>query len=225
MPSRHIHKPCALPFKNYNVAAQTLVPPQPSLSWDDIIKYAFIAGFNLLCNTQSDVHLKVWAKLASCLLMDQHFKMLQAEEEIVWLNIEIPCLTTFIHDEETFLLKQEEKLQRVNFPLSHQVHLQCLKFIQYNNLHISKLCKLSCMQGFSGNINPRTRMESALVQTQPHTDVQQAQCDLLTQEAAAVQDHIEEAGEKEAEEEEEDMLAGAEVIDAFCVVVKGLPHF
>ena len=77
------------------------------------------------------------------------------------------------------------------------------------------------MQGFSGNISPGTSTKSALYQTleQPRANVQQAHHDLLTQEA--VQDHMEEAGE---EEEEKDVLAGAEVIDAFCVVVEG-PYF
>ena len=152
--------------------------------------------------------------------------MLQAEEEIIWLNIEIPHLTTFICDEEKFLLQQEEKLQQAKSPLSHQVCVWHLKFTRYNNLHVSRLCKLSCMQGFSGNISPGTSTKSALCQTleQPRADVQQAHHDLLTQEA--VQDHMEESGEEEEEEEEEekDVLAGAEVIDAFCVVVEG-PYF
>ncbi|EDQ98473.1 uncharacterized protein LACBIDRAFT_335934 [Laccaria bicolor S238N-H82] len=40
-------------------------------------------------NMHSDVCLKVWAKPASRILMDQHFKLKRAREEILWLNIEI----------------------------------------------------------------------------------------------------------------------------------------
>ena len=203
-------------LQNYNVAAHALVPPRPPLSWDDVVEYAFLADFDLLSDTRSDVRLKVWAKPASRLLMDQHFKMLRAQEEIVRLNVEIPRLTTFIRDEETFLLQQEGKLQEADSPLSHQVRLRRLQFIRSNDLHVSRLCKLSRMQGFSGNITPGTSVES---RTQPPTDVQ-IHHDLSTRES--VQEHTVE--EQEAQDEDEEELAGAEVVDAFCVVTEG-PDF
>ena len=77
-------------LQNYNVAAQALVPPRPPLSWDDVVEYAFLADFDLLSDTRSDVRLKVWAKPASRILMDQHFKLKRAREEILRLNVEIP---------------------------------------------------------------------------------------------------------------------------------------
>ena len=77
------------------------------MSWDNIVKYAFLADFDLLSNTRSDVCLKVWAKPASQALMDQHFKMERAREKITRLNIEIPRLTIYIRDEEAFLLQRE----------------------------------------------------------------------------------------------------------------------
>ena len=179
---------------NYNIAAQTLVPPWPPLSWDDVIEYAFLANSDLLSNIQSDVHLKVWAKPASHLLMDQYFKMLQAEEEIFQLNIKIPHLTMLWE----------------NIPIAPQVYL-----IQW--FACKYVIQAQPLPGFSSNINPRT---SALHTQLLHTDVQQVQPhDLLTWEA--VQDHTvhtEEVGE------EEDVLAGAEVVDTFCVAVEG-PRF
>ena len=72
------------------------------------------------------------------------------------------------------------------------------------------------MQGFSGNITPGTSVES---RTQPPTDVQ-IHHDLSTRES--VQEHTVE--EQEAQDEDEEELAGAEVVDAFCVVTEG-PDF
>ena len=73
------------------------------------MEYAFLSDFDLLSDTRSDVRLKIWAKPASQ-VMDQYFKMERAREEIARLNIEIPRLTTYICDEEAFLLQHEESL-------------------------------------------------------------------------------------------------------------------
>jgi hypothetical protein len=116
-------------LQNYNVAAQALAPPRPALSWDDVVEYAFLADFDLLSDTRSDVRLRVWAKPASRILMDQHFKMERAREEIVRLNVEVPRLTTYIRDEEAFLLQQEELLSQSDPPLSRQLRLRRLKLI------------------------------------------------------------------------------------------------
>ena len=128
---------------NYNIAAQALVPPRPPLSMDDVVEYAFLADFDLLSDTCSDVRLRVWAKPASRVLMDQYFKMERAREEITRLNVEIPRLTTYIRDEEVFLLQQEEILSESNPPLSRQLRLRRLKLIRTNDLHFRRLNKLA----------------------------------------------------------------------------------
>jgi hypothetical protein len=116
-------------LQNYNVAAQALVPPRPALSWDDVMEYAFLADFDLLSDTRSDVRLRVWAKPASRVLMDQCFKMERAREEIARLNVEIPRVTTYIRDEEAFLLQQEQILSESDPPLSCQLRMRRLKLI------------------------------------------------------------------------------------------------
>jgi hypothetical protein len=93
------------------------------------MEYTFLSDFDLLSDMHSDVRLKIWAKPASWVLMDQHFKMEQAREEIARLNVEIPWLTTYICDKETFLLQHEESLQETDPPLSHQLCLHHLKLI------------------------------------------------------------------------------------------------
>ncbi|KAG2050472.1 hypothetical protein BDR06DRAFT_891721, partial [Suillus hirtellus] len=42
--SATIHKA----LDKYNTAAHTVSPPQATLSWEDVVEYAFVADFNLL---------------------------------------------------------------------------------------------------------------------------------------------------------------------------------
>ena len=193
-------------LQNYNAAAQALVPPRPPLSWDDVVEYAFLANFDLLSDTRVDVHLKIWAKPASRILMDQHFKMKRAREEILRLNVEIPRLVTYIRDEEAFLLQQEELLSETDPPLSRQLRLRRLKLIRSNDLHIHRFNKLASLPGFSSSINPSTSVNAtALHHTNNDTHDRNAAQELF-------------AGEEEEEEEEEQ---AAEVADALCLVVEG----
>ena len=193
-------------LQNYNVAAQALVPPRPPLSWDNVLEYVFLADFDLLSDTRSDVRLKVWAKPASRILMDQHFKLKRAREEILRLNVEIPRLMTYIRDEEAFLLQQEDLLSETDPPLSCQLRLRRLKLIRSNDLHIHRLNRLASMPGFSGSINPGTSINAAALHL----------TDNDTRDRNAPQEPF--AGEEEEEEEEEQ---AAEVADALCLVVEG----
>ena len=134
--------------------------------------------------------------------------MERAQEEITWLNVEIPRLTTYIRDEEEFLLQQEELLLVTDPPLSRQLHLCRFKLIRSNDLHIRRLTKLTSLPGFRGKIEPGTSVEAAL---------HHGENDAHNREAA--QEH---AGGDEEEEGEADEQEGAEVADAFCLVAEGL---
>ncbi|RDB14988.1 hypothetical protein Hypma_016140 [Hypsizygus marmoreus] len=94
-------------LEKYNIAAKALSPSCPELSWDMVVEYAFLADFDLLSDTREDVCECPWATPAARILMDQHFKILRAHEEIKRLNIEIPRLVTYIRDEEAFLKERE----------------------------------------------------------------------------------------------------------------------
>lgn len=195
---------------NYNVAAQALVPPRAPLSWDDIVEYAFLADFDLLSDTRSDIRLKVWAKPASRVLMDQHFKMERAREEIIRLNIEIPRLTTYIRDEEAFLLQREQYLLEIDSSLSKQLRVRRLKLTRYNDLHIRRLQKLAALPGFCGNITPGTALNNtADRQADSHS-------------RPAQREH---SGAEGNEEDEGDSSEGDEgdndVVDALCLVIEG----
>ncbi|KAG6824531.1 hypothetical protein H0H92_006579, partial [Tricholoma furcatifolium] len=73
----------------YNDAAALMSPPRASLSWNEIVEYAFLADFDLLRDTRQDVSERPWARPSARLAMDQYFKIERAHEEIYRLNIEI----------------------------------------------------------------------------------------------------------------------------------------
>ena len=72
-----------------------LVPPQQVLDWDQVVKYTFLSDFDLLCDACQDIRRKPWATPAAHLAIDQAFKLERAEEEIAWLNIEVPHLNLY----------------------------------------------------------------------------------------------------------------------------------
>ncbi|KAJ7862383.1 hypothetical protein B0H14DRAFT_3084658 [Mycena olivaceomarginata] len=94
----------------YNEAAGALNPPMPSITWEQVVEYAFLADFDILQDTRAEVQSKPWTRPAYQLAMDRYFKILRAREEIKRLNVEIPRVVTWIRDENRFLHKMERIL-------------------------------------------------------------------------------------------------------------------
>ena len=66
-----------------------LFPPRPTLDWDQVVEYTFLADFDLLRDTRQDIRTCPWATPAACLAMDSYFKVLWAAEEIQCLNVHV----------------------------------------------------------------------------------------------------------------------------------------
>ncbi|KAF9037083.1 hypothetical protein BJ165DRAFT_1353764, partial [Panaeolus papilionaceus] len=147
-------------LERYNAAASALNPPKPHLAWDSVVEYAFLADFDLLSETRSDIRERAWAKAASRALLDQYFKIKRAREEIQRLNVEIPRLVTFIRDEEALLLGKEKELLPHKPALAHQIRQKRLALEQLNDVHLRKLQKLSLLPGFTGSISPGVSREN-----------------------------------------------------------------
>lgn len=139
----------------YNEAAQATSLPKPTLSWEEVIEYAFLADFDLLREGREDIRGELWAKPAGRAAMDQHFKLLHADEEIQRLNVEIRRLVTYMTDEEAFLSREEGRLREEGKNgIAHQVGLVRMERAQFTVLHMSRLVKLSKEPGFTGDILP-----------------------------------------------------------------------
>ncbi|KAF7337160.1 hypothetical protein MVEN_02154000 [Mycena venus] len=124
----------------YNEIAEAMTPPKPTLDWEEVVET--FGG-------------EPWAQPAGQAAMDQHFKLLHAEEEIVRLNVEICRLVTFMKDEEAFLSHEERRLQAEGKEgLAIQVGLVRMERGRFTDLHMLRLVKLSKDPGFTGNILP-----------------------------------------------------------------------
>ncbi|KAJ7729134.1 hypothetical protein B0H16DRAFT_1330589 [Mycena metata] len=131
-------------LERYNEAAAAMTPPRTQLSWEQIVDYAFLADFDLLRDGREDIRGEPWAQPAGRLAMDQHFKLLRADEEIARLNLEIPRLVTHMADEDRFLIYHERRLTREGNPaLAHQVAAHRMERGRFNALHMERLVKLS----------------------------------------------------------------------------------
>ncbi|KAJ7871910.1 hypothetical protein B0H13DRAFT_2236318 [Mycena leptocephala] len=142
-------------IERYNEQAAAMDPLKPMVDWDEVVEYAFIADFDLLREGREDIRGELWAQPAGRRAMDQHFKLLRANEEIVRLNLEICRLVTYMVDEEAFLSREEERLRAVGMEgLAVQVGLLCMERGWFTDLHMSRLVKLSKVPGFTGSILP-----------------------------------------------------------------------
>ncbi|KAJ7433562.1 hypothetical protein FB451DRAFT_1345086 [Mycena latifolia] len=132
----------------YNAAAAALDVPHEALSWEEVVDYTFLSDFDLLHLARTDILSKGWAQPAGREAMDQYFKQLRTDEEIKRLNIEIPCLITYMRDEDTFLERQEAEA------FAHQVFVYRMRQGRFNDGHRFRFIKLADLPGFSGSITP-----------------------------------------------------------------------
>ncbi|KAJ7362727.1 hypothetical protein DFH08DRAFT_799747 [Mycena albidolilacea] len=138
-----------------HLTAVMLFPARMPPSWEQIVDYAFLADFDLLREVREDIRSEPWAQPAECLAMDQHHKLLRADEEIARLNLEIPCHITYMVDEERFLIHHEGWLQAEgNWALEHQVRVQRVDRSRLNSVHMERLTKLSKEEGFMASLSP-----------------------------------------------------------------------
>ncbi|KAJ7736214.1 hypothetical protein DFH07DRAFT_870697 [Mycena maculata] len=137
----------------YNEAAEAMTPPKPTLNWEEVMEYAFLVDLDLLHEGREDIRGELWAQPAGRAAMDQHFKLLRADKEIIRLNVEIHCFITYMVDEEAFIIREEGHLREEGMAeLAHQVCLVRMEHARFTPIHMSQLVKLSKVPGFTGNI-------------------------------------------------------------------------
>ncbi|KIJ58076.1 hypothetical protein HYDPIDRAFT_70496, partial [Hydnomerulius pinastri MD-312] len=135
---------------NYNTAAKALSPPRRTLSFDEVVEYAFLSDFDLLRDACQDVSQQPWASPTAHLAMDTYFKMKHAEEEIIRLNIEIQHLVTYLHDTDNYLGLCEAQLRPAHPALAYQVtHHQNIRQCFYSH-HYEVLAKIAKLRDFTG---------------------------------------------------------------------------
>jgi hypothetical protein len=144
----------------YNTAAFALEPPAPSLTWDQVVEYTFLADFDFLRATDGELLNKPWSRPAYCLAMDSYFKILRAQEEIVCLNIEICRLVTWINDEDQFFQNCElELVESGDSKMAVLVRRYRMERGHSDIHHMKRFWRLAKTPGFTGTLVPGVSCE------------------------------------------------------------------
>ncbi|KAJ7220952.1 hypothetical protein C8J57DRAFT_1440381 [Mycena rebaudengoi] len=111
---KHIAKALQARSQAVRSALASLATPARKLSWSEV-------DFDLLRNPEELAEIQPWAVPASHEIMDAHFKIEQACEEILRLNIEIRRVVTKIRDERVFLLEKEAEVRQTDPGLAFMI--------------------------------------------------------------------------------------------------------
>ncbi|KAG6809956.1 hypothetical protein H0H92_013921 [Tricholoma furcatifolium] len=207
-------------LNHYNAAASRLSPPRPPLTWDEVVDYVFLADFDLLRDCRQNVSERPWARPAARALLDCHFRIERAREEVERLNVEIKRVVTHMRDEEDFLLAKEEDLATTHPELSYQVRLHREERTRYYDSHRQKFQQLARNPNFSGDLSPGKPLDKTLLEgacSRMNVDSRHTPATPLRPEVA--QDLEVEA--EEGEDDNESVSALAEALDAIAVTSGG----
>ncbi|KAG2117740.1 hypothetical protein DEU56DRAFT_874074 [Suillus clintonianus] len=141
----------------YNKYASQLNPPRPPLQWEQIVDYSFLAEFDLLRETGTEIQTKCWANPSYRHASTQHLAHQRAKEEIRRLNVEVGRLCTKIRDNALDYPRAIAQLELDNPPLA--AHLQCWwQWLRSaNGRHLWRIDQILRLPGYSGPMSPGTR--------------------------------------------------------------------
>ncbi|KAJ7017224.1 hypothetical protein C8F04DRAFT_1215155 [Mycena alexandri] len=204
-------------LKTYNSAASSLAPPGRTLSWSEVVEYAFLADFDLLRDPEKVGEVREWATPAARLLLDQYFRIERAREEITQCNVEIRRLVTYIRDARAILVSVETNLQGSNPGLAWCVRRHRLQREQYNEVHMKRLSTFAKKAGasFTGTLQPGVRVQkpsTATGRSEPMEDVVGPESNISREalkemEAQAVEDEEKDIDDYVGERAEGEQLA------------------
>jgi hypothetical protein len=136
-----------------NLAGSKLNPPKPKIEPSRLMEAAFISDFEMLGDLSGDIRTKPWASPAGRVALDQYYRILQAREELVRLNIEIRRLVTYMADEKDYVTKVCDGLiADGKSSLAYHVNAHYLRRARSNKNHMDNLNKLATNPSFSGSL-------------------------------------------------------------------------
>ncbi|KAG1719238.1 hypothetical protein EDB19DRAFT_1898796 [Suillus lakei] len=135
--------------------ALTPEPSSPPLQWEQIVDYSFLAEFDLLRKTGTEIQTKRWANPSYRHASTQHLAHQRAKEEIRRLNVEVGRLCTKIRDDALDYPRAIAQLELDNPPLAAhlQRRWQWLRSANGQPFGIDQILRLP---GYSGPMSPGT---------------------------------------------------------------------
>ncbi|KAI0039816.1 hypothetical protein FA95DRAFT_1503682 [Auriscalpium vulgare] len=136
----------------YNELALLQSPPRPTFKYEDVANLSWLADFELLKESRSDILDRPWSSLANREAATKHFKVLRAREELVRLNVEIARLQAWV-DHEDAELSDSARILRASDPLlaAHIDRLRCIRR-QVNDNHRKRLQQIFVLPGYTGDV-------------------------------------------------------------------------
>ena len=168
-------------LSRYNTAAKAL--KRRTLTWTEVIEYAFLSDFDILRDPTGNAALRPWAEPAARQLMDTYFRTERAKEEIPRLNIEIRRLVTHIRDEREFLVKKEAEVMPTDPDLAFFICKYRLRRGRFDATHLKRLQTMARKLGplFTGTLAPGVR------RTGEEAEVDEMEVDPPAEDAAATE--------------------------------------
>jgi hypothetical protein len=165
----------------YNTAAKAL--KRRTLTWTEVIEYAFLSDFDILRDATGNAALRPWAEPAARQLLDTYFRIERAKEEIPRLNIEIRRLVTHIRDEREFLVGKEAEVLPTDPNLAFFIHKYRLRRGRFDVTHLKRLQTMATKLGplFTGTLVPGVR------RTEEELEVEEMEVDPPAEDRAAAE--------------------------------------
>ncbi|KAG1721787.1 hypothetical protein EDB19DRAFT_1835287 [Suillus lakei] len=140
----------------YNKYASQLNPPRPPLQWEQIVDYSFLAEFDLLRKTGTEIQTKRWANPSYRHASTQHLAHQRAKEEIRRLNVEVGRLCTKIRDDALDYPRAIAQLELDNPPLAAHLQRRWQWLRSANGQHLWRIDQILRLPGYSGPMSPGT---------------------------------------------------------------------
>ena len=111
-------------LEEYNLCAAQLNPPRPNLTWTKVMDAVYIVELDILRDARQDIHSLKWGQPAHREAMNLYFGLERVKEEVLWLNVEIRCLLTFMCDDHIDYHHAIQSLIIVDPPLASELSKQ-----------------------------------------------------------------------------------------------------
>ncbi|KAG2051489.1 hypothetical protein BDR06DRAFT_983575 [Suillus hirtellus] len=143
-------------LQRYNKYAAEMMPPRPSLDWNQIVEYSFLAEFDLLCDSNGQIQTKWWVNPLYRQASAQYFDRVCAQEELERLNVEVGCLMTKICDDTIYYPNTIAILSTEDPPLASELSRQWEQLLSVNSWHQQCIHQIQTLHGYSGPRWPGT---------------------------------------------------------------------
>lgn len=140
-------------IKRYNTLACQMTPPRPALTYDQVVKHAFLSEFDFLRLSREQSRTGKWAQPVVRQALEACLRVRRAKEETFRIQIEARRLLTYMEDEESQLSALANSFQIEDPGLAAEV----LSLLQHqkaaNVLNRTWLNKLLTHVDFDGSPN------------------------------------------------------------------------